>query len=61
VKYFKEHRYTNIERDMNMDLVSLTVTRFEPREINDILMHGRNATMDAKARRLMVSCQFSVF
>jgi hypothetical protein len=59
VEYFKEHGYTNIERDINsifMDLISLTVTRFEPREINSILMHGRNATIDAKARRLMVSC-----
>jgi len=44
-----------------MDLVPLTATRFEPREISGILMNGRNATMDAKARRLMVSCYFSVF
>jgi len=64
MKYFTEHRYTDIERDVNsvfMDLVSLTSTRFEPREINGILMHGRNTTMDVKARRLMVSCYFSVF
>ena len=59
MKYFKERRYANIECDMNsvfMDLVSLTATRFEHREINGILMNGRNATMDAKARRLIVSC-----
>jgi hypothetical protein len=64
MKYFTERRYTDIERDIIsvfMDLVSQTATRFEPREINGILMHGRNATMDAKARRLMVSCYFSVF
>ena len=64
MKYCTESRYTDIERDINsvfMDLISVTCTRFEPREINGIMMHGRNATMDAKTRRLMVSCYFSVF
>jgi hypothetical protein len=64
MKYFTERRYTDIEHDVNfvfMDLVSLMSTRFELHEINGILMHGRNATMDVKARRLMVFCYFSVF
>ena len=41
MKYFTERRYADIERDINslfMDLVSLTAARFEPREINGILM-----------------------
>jgi len=63
MKYFTERRYTDIERDIKslfMDLVSLTATRFEPREINGILMYGRNATLDVKVRLSMVSCYFSL-
>ena len=64
MKYYTERRRTDRERDINslfMGLISLTATRLELREISGILTHGRNATMDAKARSLIVSCYFSVF
>jgi hypothetical protein len=63
MKYFTERRCTDKERDINsvfMGLISRTDTRFEPREINGIVTPDRNAMMDARTRRVMVSCYFSV-